>query len=142
MSAPVVTVRDDDTVEEAAEAMVEAEVGSVPVLSEDGSVVGIVTERDYLAEQESIPWALMEAPKLFGDFIDPDRIEEAYERIRDVAVSEVMNHPVHTVEPGEPAAKAAQMMVERAVTHVPVVDGNRVVGIVTNRDLLKVVRER
>lgn len=141
MSAPVVSVRADDTVEEAATAMVEAEVGSVPVLSEGGQVVGILTERDYLAREESIPWALMKAPRLFGDFIDADRIEEAYERIRNLVVEDVMSQPVHTVDAGDPAGKAAKVMVDYGITHVPVVDGDRPIGIVTNRDLLKVVRD-
>jgi CBS domain-containing protein len=113
MTEAAVTDRPDDTLQQAAGKMREQQTGSLLVL--DGQdLVGIVTERDVLK-------AVATATPL------------------DTPVSEVMSKDLITVEPGTSLREAARIMTERWIRHLPVLEGGRLVGIVSQRDLAGVL---
>jgi signal-transduction protein with cAMP-binding, CBS, and nucleotidyltransferase domain len=55
-----------------------------------------------------------------------------------VMVKEWMTHPVTTIASGAPVRQAAELMRTQRIRHLPVMDGGRLVGIVTDRDLRQV----
>jgi CBS domain-containing protein len=113
MTEAAVTDRPDDDLAAAARKMWEQQTGSLVVL--DGpALVGIVTERDILR-------AVATGTPL------------------DTPVSEVMSKDVITVEPGTSLREAAGIMTERWIRHLPVVEGGRLVGVVSQRDLAGVL---
>ncbi|HEX2025050.1 MAG TPA: CBS domain-containing protein [Actinomycetota bacterium] len=113
MTEAAVTDRPDDTLRQAAVKMREQQTGSLLVL--DGNdLVGIVTERDVL--------------KAVATGMDLD-----------APIAEVMSKDVVTVEPGTSLREAARIMAERWIRHLPVLDGERLVGIVSQRDLAGVL---
>jgi CBS domain-containing protein len=113
MTQAAVTDRPDDTLQQAAGKMREQQTGSLLVL--DGhDLVGIVNERDVLK-------AVATATPL------------------DTPVSEVMSKDLITVQPGTSLREAAQIMTERWIRHLPVLEGGRLVGIVSQRDLAGVL---
>jgi CBS domain-containing protein len=111
MTSEVLTVAPEDTVGEAAEKMVARGVGSV-LVSDYGRLIGILTERDLLRAVA-------------------DRIHSSEARVREWMTGE----PV-TVSPSTPAEDAARTMLEHGFRHLPVVDDERTVGIVSLRDVL------
>lgn len=115
MSTGVVSVRDSDTVREAERAMHVAGVRHLPVADAGHHVVGVVSDRDLKA-------------------VGP--------RSKDKRVGEVMTREVLTVRPDEPAADAAQLMLERKLGSLPVVDAQQtLIGIITETDFLRVAQE-
>jgi CBS domain-containing protein len=113
MTQAAVTDRPEDSLREAAVKMREQQTGSLLVL--DGTdLVGIVTERDVL--------------KAVATGTDLD-----------TPISEVMSRDLVTVEPGTSLREAARIMAERWIRHLPVLDGERLVGIVSQRDLAGVL---
>jgi CBS domain-containing protein len=110
MSRNVVTVSADDTFAEAAKVLREHRISSV-VVKADGGVSGIVTERDFV--------------NLVADGLDPATTKIGDRMTRDVA----------TVESRTDIAEAAQVMAERRIRHLPVVDRGELVGIISIRDL-------
>jgi CBS domain-containing protein len=111
MTSEVLTVAPEDTVGEAAEKMVARGVGSVLVL-DYGRLIGILTERDLLRAVA-------------------DRIHSSEARVR-----EWMTREPITVTPDTPAEDAARTMLEHGFRHLPVVDGEQTIGIVSLRDVL------
>lgn len=117
MRTQLVTARPDQTASEAIRAMLEAGVGSV-VVADGPELVGIFTERDVLR--------LAGANASFGTTL-----------LRDV-----MTPAPLTVTPDVGILDAAQLMGERNLRHLPVVEGGNLVGIVSIRDVLGFLAER
>lgn len=135
MSHPVVTVREDDTLERAARIMLERNVGSVLVVDEDGRLVGILTQSDFTGA----PGGAFRAPRLLGETLPEEGAERIYEEARDKKVRELMSKVVSTVGEDEPLTHVIRRMVELDLRHMPVVRDGIPVGIVTRRDLLRLM---
>lgn len=108
----VLTVREDDRVSEAARAMSERNVGAVPVLR-DGELVGIFSERDIMN-------------RVVAAGVDPQKTR----------VSEVMSRDIHAVAPDETLESCMVLMKMHSVRHLPIVENNKLIGIVSLRDIL------
>jgi CBS domain-containing protein len=117
MRTRVVTVSTDDSVRLSVLRMLEEGVGSVAVC-EGGALVGIFTERDVLG--------------LVGENTDLD----------DVRVGDVMTREPITVQADVGVLDAAQLMGERRIRHLPVVQGEHLLGMVGIRDVLGSLVER
>jgi acetoin utilization protein AcuB len=125
MSDGIVTINETATCHEAAEKMVRHRVRHLPVVTGHGALCGIVTDRDlrhYLFEPETFRQvSTVGAEKL----------------LKSMPVSRVMTTPVITVAADEPLEGAARVMLEGKLGSLPVTDGGRLVGIVTETDLLR-----
>lgn len=110
----VLRIGGDATVFEAIRAMVDANVGAILVTGDDDRIAGIFTERDYLR-----------------------RIAVEGRTSRDTRVHEVMTAPVIAVGPETTVEEAMALMTDRRIRHAPVVDGNRLLGIVSIGDLVR-----
>jgi CBS domain-containing protein len=108
----VLEIDGDSSVLEAVQLMVENNVGSL-LVTERGEVAGIVTERDYLRRVT-----------LEG------RTEEA-------SVREIMSSPLVVATAETTVDECMAMMTDRRIRHIPVVEGEKVVGLVSIGDLVK-----
>ncbi len=118
MSSPVVTASPGQTVASAADAMVLAGVGSVVVVGDPGLPVGILTERDLV------------------------RAAAAGAEARLATVGEWMTAAPDTVAPTVSIDEALDTLARRGYRHIPVVEHDALVGIVSMRDLMKVASIR
>ena len=126
MSHPVHAVKPLDSIQHARELMERHRVNQLPVMI-DGSLVGIVTDRDLREAFPSVfDSALFARRKPRVTATDPQK----------VTVEMVMTRNVTTVGPGESMADAARLMRRHRIGALPVVDGARVVGLLTRSDVL------
>lgn len=139
MASPVITVSPDDTLEHVARTMLEHGIGAVPVVDQDGRLLGIITEHDLMAHEHGVPFSVYRAPQLFGHWLPPEGLEEIYNLGRTIKAKEVMRSPVLTVSEDATVSEIAQLMLETGREHIPVVRDGQVVGIVTRHDLLKLM---
>ncbi|HEY2959195.1 MAG TPA: CBS domain-containing protein [Actinomycetota bacterium] len=124
MSSPVVTVPPDARLKDVAATLVEHGINAVPVVDDD-RLVGIVSEADLLT-LEATPGVR-------------HRPGSAARQGPPHTAREVMSHSVYTLTQDTDAAAAARMMLRHNLKSVPVVAGDRVVGIVARRDLLRLI---
>jgi len=127
MSQPVVTVTPGTGIKTAAELLVEHGISALPVVDSAGQLVGIVSEAD-LIPIEARPDPRSQATPLGPTAGSTPR-----------SVADVMTRDVAVVTTQSEVAEAAKIMLSRDVKRVPVLSGRRVVGIVSRRDLVKVI---
>lgn len=125
MKRNVVTIGDAETCRDAIERMSRASVRHLPVVDGTGAVVGIITDRDVRH------WLF--APDILRR---AERVPAA-SLLREAPVRDVMSAPVFSVSPDTEVAEAAARMRAARVGSLVVVDGGRVVGILTEIDLLR-----
>lgn len=111
MTSDPVTVTADTLVEDAAQTLLEEGISSVIVADDDGVLDGILTTTDFV--------------KIVAEQKPKDQ----------TSVSAYMSTDLTTAEAGDPIEDVADKMVEHGFHHMPVVDGNQVVGIITTTDL-------
>ncbi len=134
MSSPAVTVRPDTPVAEAARIMAQRRISGLPVVDEEGRLVGIVTEADLLLK-EAGPGGL---PLLaFHREGTPPEVLPLVRRYEGQVVGDVMTREVVTAEEETPLHQVAALMARKNVNRVPIVRGRQVVGIVSRNDVLK-----
>jgi CBS domain-containing protein len=141
MTSPVVTVGEESLLGEVAAVMFEKHIGGVPVLDDEGGLVGIVTDSDFTGRERYVPFAYptVKAPEVFGRWLAGSSFEELCEQARRLPVAEVMSSPVITAEEEEPVEAVVERMLEHDVSRVPVLRDGVLVGIVARHDLLKLV---
>lgn len=139
MSSPVKTLNRDQTLEQAAKLMLDNHIGGIPVVDDDGKLIGMVTESDFSAKEHGIPFSRVFAPQLFGKWMSKEGIEKAYDAARNITVDKVMSSPVITVGTDDTVAEAVRKMLEQRIHRVVVSDDGTPVGIVSRHDLLKLV---
>lgn len=112
MSREVLSVAPEDTIGEAAQRMADSNVGSSVVL-DHGRLIGILTERDLLRAMAQ-------------------RVHPSEARVREWMTAEPMAASESTT-----ADEAARLMIEKGFRHLPVVDGERTLGVVSLRDVMR-----
>jgi len=130
MSAPVFTVRPEASVKEAARLLIEHSISALPVVDASGKLVGIVSEADLL------PMETRPDPRSQATPIPPTAGSSPR------AVSDVMTKTVISIHTNSEVSQAARLMIDADVKRLPVLDENRLVGIVSRRDLVKVIARR
>jgi CBS domain-containing protein len=126
MSSPVVTVPPDAQLRDVAATLVERGINAVPVVDDGGRLLGIVSEADLLRLEAGSPSGAV--PGSAAAAAGPPH-----------TAREVMSQPVYTLTEDADATAAARLMLRHGLKSVPVVAGDRVVGIVARRDLLRLV---
>ena len=113
MKADIATVKTTETVSTAIEVMTTNDIGSV-IVTEDGKPVGILTERDILKR------------------VCPEHL-----CIKGVTVGEIMSAPLVHIEAGAGLGQASSLMALKDVRRLLVMDKQKVVGIVTQKDVMR-----
>ncbi len=134
---PAVTITPDTSEREALTVLLENNVPGVPVVDEEGLLVGFVTDGNLLASALPGYLKIMEDVSFVSEAGDRwvDYIAESAER----PVSEVMSKQVSHVELGSSEIVAAHKMVHDGVSSVVVTEGGKVVGVVNRLDLFAAV---
>jgi len=114
MTKSVISVDATITVNEAAKMMEDAKVGAVIVM-EDNSPVGIVTDRDFSVKV----------------------VAHAYQIT--APVKQIMSSPLFSIDLDEPVRIAADLMHDRGIRKLPVIDDGKVVGIITATDIVNLL---
>ncbi len=139
MVTSVHTANEEDTLSEVAVKMLEKNVGCLPVLNEDGKLVGFLSETDFAGKEKLIPFSRNHAPQLFGKWLNEGGIEEMYKNAKTMKVKEIMSSPPISIQEDEKITDLIEKIMKYNIHRVPVLKGEELVGIVSRRDLLKLL---
>lgn len=128
MSSPAVVVPETLTLPEARRLLTEKHIRRLPVVDQAGQLVGIVTEGDVNRVSDS--------------HVTDVREYNLYFHVSDLPIREIMTRHVVTVTPDTSVAEVAKLMLTRRIGGVPVVQGERIVGMITESDLFREIIAR
>lgn len=115
MSKPVISVRENDTVMNAARLMEKYKIGGIVVVNKNGKPLGIVTERDL-------------ATRVVAKGLQP----------KDVNVSSIMSRPIATIDGDASIREVAKKMSQLEIRRLAVVSKEDLQGIITSKDILRI----
>ena len=118
MVTDVKTIEPEDPAIKAVEIMTENNIGSVIVTGPTREVIGIITERDLIT-------------RVLAKRLDPSKVK----------ATDIMSRPVITIEPDAPVSEVVNIMREKGIGHIPVVENGRVIGIVAEADIAFIAPE-
>lgn len=110
----VFSVAESATLKEAADLLDTRRVGAMVILNEAGGIIGVLSERDIIRNIARLGAAALKC-----------------------TVGEVMTRQVVTARPRDTVESAMEKMTDRRIRHLPVVDGGRMIGVVSIGDLVK-----
>jgi CBS domain-containing protein len=135
MTREVVAVRPETPLKGVAALMVSRGISGVPVVDADGSVLGVVSEADFVIKEggpEAVPHRLL--ARIVGE---SSRTLAQLAKIAARTAGEAMTSPAITIRADDPLRVAAERMAYRKINRLPVVEEGRLVGIVTRADLVR-----
>ena len=138
MTAEPVTVGTDMTVTDAAHLMSEKHIGSLPVVDGD-RLVGLVTESDLIMQDVKVHFPTYLS--LLGGYVfapgSTDRYESALRKAVAATVADVMTSDPVTVSPEALVSDVATLIMERDVARIPVLEGDKLIGIISKSDIVR-----
>jgi len=135
MTTHVITISPNATIQDVAELLLQHRISALPVLNQDGALVGIVSEGDLLRRSEVGTdrrrswWLRM--------LIGQETLAAEYVKAHATNVADVMTKKVIAADPMTPLSEIATLLERHSIKRVPIVKDGRLVGIVTRANLVQ-----
>jgi len=135
MSRDVIAVRAETPLKEVARLMSTYGISGLPVIDEAGTVLGVVSEADFLIKGRGPEAArATRLERILGQTAQSKALRA---KIEAATAGEMMTAPALTIDADAPLRQAAALMIERRVNRLPVTRADHLVGIVTRADLVR-----
>ena len=139
MTKEIVSITPDTSVKEIAGLMTSQRVSGMPVVDGNGKLVGIVSESDLLHRAETgterkRKWWL-------GVFQDSDRLAREFVKSHGLKASDIMTSRVTTIDSNADLGEVADQLDRHKLKRLPVVEGGRIVGMITRADLVRALAQ-
>jgi CBS domain-containing protein len=138
MTKNVITVTPDTEITQAAKLLLENHFNGLPVVDESGKLIGIICQDDLIIQQKRLP-----LPSLFTFFdgliplTSYRSLEKEVEKIVAATVSQAMTTDPITIDPDASLEDIATLMVNNNIHTLPVLDRDRLVGVIGKEDVLR-----
>jgi len=142
MTKAIHTIHRDAEIKTLAKMFVDHNVNAMPVVDDDGGLVGIVTQTD-LVEQDK-PLHIPTVISLFDWVLyleSPKKFTEEVRKVTARKVGEICTRDVVTCTPDTPVPTVASLMVDNKAHLIPVIDEGRMVGVVARLDIIRSMGE-
>ncbi len=136
MTCLVVTVTPETSILDAARMMLDHKISGLPVVSDGGRVVGIISEHDLLRGKGN---ARTERPHWLRLMIDQVNLTDQSARLQERKVREAMTPDPVTVTENAPLEEAARLIADNDIKRLPVVRDNELVGIIARADIVRAI---
>jgi CBS domain-containing protein len=134
MTRQVITILPDASILQAARLMLQNRISGLPVVDQQGHLVGMVTEGDFLRRAETGTGPLR--PWWLEFLMSPGRLADEYVHTHGRKVAEVMSRSPHTLSEDATLEEVVRTMERKNIKRVPVTRHGKLVGIITRANLL------
>jgi len=138
MTKKVVTLTPEDSVKKAAKVLVDNDISGAPVVDSAGKLVGLISESDLIIQDVKLKYPTY--IHLLDSFIflgSQRHYEETLRRAAAAKVGELMREEVVTAGPATDLEEIATLMADKHVGRIPIIDDDKVVGIITKGDIVR-----
>jgi CBS domain-containing protein len=140
MTRSILSVAPDASLVEAIRLMLDNRVSGLPVIDEAGQLVGILTEGDLLRRGET--GTERQRPRWLEILMGPGRLASEYVRTHGRKIDDLMTREPISVAPEAPLDEIVKLMERHRIKRVPVIERDKLVGIVSRADLLRALARR
>ncbi len=140
MSKNVITVSGETPVRELAQILSDNTISGVPVVNDQGGVIGVVTESDLIDQNKKVHIPTVVA--ILDSFLfleSPEKMEKELKKMVGATVSDIFAHEIITVQQDTPLDEIATLMAEKKVHTLPVLDGETLVGVIGKSDIIRTI---
>jgi CBS domain-containing protein len=142
MQTNVITAKPDTTVGELADILAQNKISGVPVVDEQGRVLGMVSEADIILQDADLHFPYyIQFLEMVIYLQSVHKFEERVRKSIGSKVTEIMSDEVVSVSPEATVRETATLMADRDINRLPVIENERLVGIVTRGDIVRAIAE-
>lgn len=137
MSKDVITVSPDSSVEEVAKILSDNNMSGLPVV-ENGKLIGMVSESDLIVKDKKLHFP--DYINVIGGIIYLEsykKFKKEFKKFIATKVEDLMSKKIVTIKPDDSIEDAATIMSEENINRLPVVEDEKLVGIITRGDIVK-----
>lgn len=138
MTREVITVTPETTLRDLAAILSEHKINGVPVVDDEGDVIGVVCESDLVNQNQPlhIPTVFVILDSIIP-LENPWRLQREFKRITATTVGEIYSKPAVSVEPETDVAEVARIMSNRKLYTIPVLERGKLVGVMGKGDVIR-----
>ena len=143
MTSEVITVKPDLSVEKLAEILWENKISGVPVLDDDDTLVAVVTENDLIDQTKKIH--IPSVITLLDSVIfleSAEKMEKQIKKITGATVGDISAEKLISVSEETPLNEIATIMAQKGVHTLPVLCGDKLVGVVGKSDIIRTLAKK
>lgn len=138
MTREVITVTKDTTVRDLAELFVTKRIGSLPVVDEAGNVLGIVTESDLVEQGKNVHLPTVITLFDWVIYLETEKsLERELKKMGARTVADIFQQELISIAPDAAISAAADMMSNRHVNSLPVLEHGKLIGILSRIDIIR-----
>ncbi len=138
MTKDVVTVTKETTVMELAKIFAERHLSSLPVLDQGGELIGMVTETDLVEQDKNLHIPTVISIFDWVIYLESDKkFEKELKKMTGRSVGDIYSADIVTVSPETAISDVADLLSSRKITALPVVEGTKLVGMISRIDLIR-----
>jgi CBS domain-containing protein len=140
MTTEVITVKKETSLKELAGILYKYHINGVPVVDDNGSLIGIICESDLIRKDKKLH--IPTVVTIFDAVIyleSPKNIEKEFQRVSATTVGDLYTQKPVTVDEKTPIDEIATIMTQKKIYTIPVMDGDRLVGIIGKADLIRTI---
>jgi len=138
MTTDVITAEESMSVKDLAKLLYENKISGVPVFDDKGQVIGVATESDLIDQNKKVHIPTVVA--ILDSFVfleNPEKLEKDIKKMAATNVGDICSHELVSVKPDTPLDEVATLMAERQVHTLPVMDGEKLVGVIGKTDIIR-----
>ena len=140
MTTEVITVKKGTGLKDVARILYEKHINGLPVVDDQGMLIGIICENDLIQRDRKVQFPAMVAIFDAVFYIQSSKkLEREIQRFNATTVEDLYTKDVITVDKESPVEDIATIMTKKKIYTIPVMDGERLVGVIGQADLIRAI---